>query len=234
MTAVVTGASSGIGKAVCDLLLQQGFRVYGLGRSVVPRKNGTAFIPVTIDLALTGEIEKHCASFMDDPDISLLVNAAGFGRFDPHETLDAALIARMTAVNLTAPMILSQLLLRTLKANRGTIINITSVEALRASKFSALYSATKSGLRAFGQSLFEEVRKDGVNVVTVNPDMTDTAFFDTLRFAPGESEDTRLEPGDIADVITCILSMRPGAAVTEVTIRPQRFGIVKKQNKATS
>ncbi len=229
MTAVVTGARSGIGKAVALFLLEKGWRVYGVSRTVDEKTLAhPSFIPCPCDLSESGEIASRCAVFVNDPSVALLVNAAGFGRFDPHETLSPDLIAEMTAVNLTAPMTLSNLLLRTLRANEGTIVNLTSIEALRSSKFAALYSATKAGLRAFGQSLFEEVRKSGVNVVTINPDMTDTPFFDPLRFAPGEAEDTRLEPGDITAVLETVLSMRPGAAVTEVTIRPQRFGIRKK------
>jgi uncharacterized protein len=229
MTAVVTGASSGIGHAAVRFLLEQGYRVYGLGRSAdTVFGDESGYSPLICDLARTDTLAGALEAIRSE-EITLLVNAAGFGRFEPHETLSPDLIAEMTSVNLTAPMVLTSLLLRALKATGGTVINITSVEALRASKFSALYSATKAGLRAFGQSLFEEVRKSGVNVVTLNPDMTDTPFFDTLRFAPGESEDTRLLADDIVQAIALVLSMRPGAAVTELTVRPQRFAITKKQ-----
>ena len=135
----------------------------------------------------------------------------------------------MVTLNLTAPMILSNGLLRTLKFNEGVIFNITSVEALRHSKFSALYTATKAGLRAFSLSLFEEVRKSGVNVVSINPDMTDTAFFDELRFETSQEFDKRLEAADIADTVQNILQMRSGVAITDITIRAQRFAIVKKK-----
>lgn len=235
MTAVVTGASSGIGRAITVRLLELGYIVYGLSRS-----QGTAqikhenFFPLQCDLANIDAIEQTCRILQHESDLAVLVNAAGFGRFDPHETLTPQLIANMTAVNLTAPMILANLLLRSLKANEGMIVNITSIEALRASKFAALYSATKAGLRTFGQSLFEEVRKSGVNVITINPDMTDTPFFDTLRFGPGETDDTRLVAEDIAHALELILAMRPGAAITELTIRPQRFAITKRTAGSSS
>ncbi|MBD3810502.1 MAG: SDR family NAD(P)-dependent oxidoreductase, partial [Sulfuricurvum sp.] len=106
---------------------------------------------------------------------------------------------------------------------------ITSIEATRSSKFSALYSATKSGLRAFGHSLFEEVRTSGVGVITINPDMTDTAFFDQLRFGVGESDDTKLFASDIAETIIYLLSRRKGITMSEITLRPKRFGITKKR-----
>ena len=69
----------------------------------------------------------------------------------------------------------------------------------------------------------------GVSVVTLNPDMTDTPFFDELRFGVGAEHDTRLLSSDIADAIRNILSMRDGLSITELTIRPQRFAITKKR-----
>lgn len=226
-TAVVTGARSGIGKAIATRLLQMGYRVIGISRSVtcndIPHQNFEALECDLSDFEQTTHTCKLLQERFDD--ITLLINAAGFGRFEPHEELDAALIAQMVALNLTAPMLLSNALLRPLKRSGGAIINITSIEATRSSKFAALYSATKAGLRAFGMSLFEELRKSGVAVVTINPDMTDTPFFDALRFAPdGEA----LLSEDIADALESILNLRSGAVVTELTIRPQRFGIVKK------
>jgi len=134
----------------------------------------------------------------------------------------------MVALNLTAPMLLTHLVLRSLKRNRGTIVNITSIEATRHSKFSALYTATKAGLRSFGHSLFEELRSAGVGVLTLNPDMTDTPFFDTLRFGVGEGDDVKLFASDIAEALKNALSMREGVSITEITVRPRRFGMTKK------
>ena len=229
-TAVVTGARSGIGKAIALRLIELDFDVIGISRNIMEEAIlSDRFSVIQADLSDFDATMQVCDTLrLEYDDISVLINAAGFGRFEPHETLRPEVIAEMVNVNLTAPMLLSNALLRQLKNNNGTIINITSIEAVRSSKFAALYSATKAGLRAFGSSLFEEVRKSNLKVVTINPDMTDTAFFDTLRFAPSEDIESRLESNDIADAIEQILMMRQGVAVTEYTIRPQRFGIVKK------
>lgn len=228
--AVVTGASSGIGKAISIRLLELGYDVMGISREIdtdpIQHPN---FSTLPCDLSDEFELNAIIPILQTDPSVSILCNVAGFGVFEPHEEIDTDTISKMVALNLTAPMILSNALLRVLKFNQGVIFNITSIEALRSSKFSAIYTATKTGLRAFSQSLFEEVRKSGVNVVSINPDMTDTAFFDSLRFNPSEEFDKRLEAEDIADVVQNILDMRNGACITDITIRPQRFAVVKKK-----
>jgi len=228
-TAIVTGASSGIGEAIARMLLEKGYNVIGLSRQKGAIDH-PSFDHISCDLRNPGEIDLLQKPFSSVDDLTLLVNAAGFGRFEPHEELSPKTITDMIALNLTAPILLSNLLLRTLKKNRGTIINITSIEATRHSKFSALYTATKTGLRAFGHTLFEEVRSSGVGIVTINPDMTDTPFFDGLRFGVGEDEKTKLFTTDIAEALRNILEMRSGLSVTELTIRPQQFGITKKRN----
>ena len=226
-TAIVTGSSSGIGKAISVMLLEEGYRVIGISRT-----NGEIehplFHPTACDLRSAGALEGIKTELLAE-DLTLLVNAAGFGRFEPHEELSPTIITDMIALNLTAPILLSNICLRRLKENQGTIINITSIEATRSSKFSALYTATKTGLRAFGHSLFEEVRSSSVGVVTINPDMTDIPFFDPLRFGVGDSDDTKLFASDISETIRNLLRMREGISVTELTIRPQRFAIAKKR-----
>lgn len=223
VSVVITGASSGIGKALSELCIAKGYHVLGISRSI---KDGQGLTAINCDLTQTQEIEKLMTPYLKSHKIIGLINAAGFGRFEPHEELSSATIIQMTALNLTTPMLLSKLLLRNIKEEQGFIINITSVEATKSSKFSALYSATKSGLRAFGLALFEEVRKSGVQVVTINPDMTDTAFFDELRFKPNEK--AVLDVKAIADSVGMILDLPKEATITELTIRPQLFKIDKK------
>jgi len=134
----------------------------------------------------------------------------------------------MTFVNLTAPMLLTNATLRSLKKTDGYLININSIEALRASKFAGVYSATKAGLKAFGDSLFEETRKSGLSITNINPDMTESNFYDDLRFETSKKEDEKLFASDIANAIEHILTMRKGAVVSEYTIRSLKFGISKK------
>ena len=225
---VVTGASSGIGRAISERLLSLGYRVLGVSRTIdsctFSSENFTA-LQVNLSeeratLALCEKLKKE--------NIYMLINAAGFGRFAPHEELNAKTITEMTFLNLTAPMLLTNATLRSLKKSEGYLININSIEAIRTSKFAGVYSATKAGLKAFGDVLFEETRKSGLSITNINPDMTESAFYDDLRFETSKKEDEKLFTSDIADAVEHILTMRKGAVVSEYTIRSLKFGIAKK------
>ena len=229
--AVVTGASSGIGRAITQRLLALGYHVIGISRTIEASQiEHNNFEALQADLSLKKETQELCEKLQKE-DIIILINSAGFGRFAPHEELSFTTIEAMTHLNLTAPMLLTNTTLRMLKKNGGYLININSIEALRASKFAALYSATKAGLKAFGDALFEETRKSELSITNINPDMTESAFYDELRFDVSKKENEKLLAEDIADVVAHILTMRKGAVVSEYTLRSLHFGIVKKAKR---
>ena len=224
----MTGASSGIGKAICKKLLSLEYEIIGISRTITSEHfNHTAFRAIQADLSNEKETLKTCET-LKKKNIFILINAAGFGRFEPHEELNAKTITDMTFLNLTAPILLTNATLRDLKKNDGYLININSIEAIKASKFAGVYSATKAGLKAFSDSLFEETRKSGLSITNINPDMTESAFYDELRFKTSDKEDERLLASDIADAVEHILKMRKGAVVSDYTIRSLKFGISKK------
>lgn len=210
MKAIVTGYSSGIGKAISDILDSNNFEV----------------IKLKSRLNDFDSLEKEIKLILKENEINILVNCAGVGIFKPHEEISLSKIKELIDVNLTAPIILSNLLLRSLKKTKGHIINIASVEATRHSKFSALYTATKSGLRDFGLALFEELRRSDVKVTTINPDLTKTNFFNDLNFEPGDSKNSHLIAEDIAKSVLNIINY--SGVITDITIRPQRLEIKKK------
>jgi short-subunit dehydrogenase len=210
MNAIVTGYSSGIGRAISQIL----------------EKNGYKTIKLNSRLEDLDSLENEIKNILKENEIDLLVNCAGIGVFDPHEQISISKIKQLIDVNLTAPIVLSNLLLRSLKNTQGHIINITSIEATKHSKFSATYTATKSGLRNFGLCLFEEVRKSGVKVTSVNPDITQTNFFNQLQFEPSTKDNTYLLPQTIAETVMQVI--QTNGVMTDLTIRPQKFEIIKK------
>lgn len=229
-TAVVTGASSGIGLAVCMRLVKTGYRVYGIARDFSETDfSSENFIPVSCDITCTNKLMNTILSIRKENNVNLLVNNAGVGFFGPHEELNPQKIHMMTATNLEAPLILTNLLLRDLKKNAGTVINISSAAAKKPSTYACAYAATKAGITHFSESLFEEVRRTGVKVAVIHPDMTKTKFYRNADFETSDESDASLSAEDIADTVEFILNANKNVAVNDITLKPQKNKISRKK-----
>lgn len=229
--AVVTGASSGIGLAISVKLVEMGYRVYGFARDF--SRVDTAdqnFIKIRCDLTDTNQLCRCIEEVKGrKQEIYILVNNAGIGFFGPHEQLKVRQIEQMVATNLQAPLILTNLLLREIKRTSGFIINISSITARKSSTHGCAYASTKAGLSHFALSLFDEVRKTGVKVITIHPDITKSGFYDDLDFIYGEEAESYITPDCIAESVKNILSQRKGTVISEITIRPQKNIITRKK-----
>lgn len=223
--AVVTGASSGIGRAIAEMLLSEGYEVYGLGRKFEGTVNFEALV---CDITETGKLVDVIKKLNKNHDVALLVNCAGCAYYGLHEELNPKKIQEIVRTNLEAPMILTNLLLRDLKNNHGTIVNISSVTAENKNPHGCAYGATKAGVTSFSRSLFEEARKYGVRVVNIQPDMTDTALYRNADFECDENIMARLSVDDVADAVRHAVTAREGLVMTDITIRPQLHRIKKK------
>ena len=227
-SAIVTGASAGIGSEISRRLCGLGFEVFGIGREFKEPAEGQMFHPIVCDLLDTQQLLQNIKDIAARGDVSVLVNNAGVAYYGLHEELNPKKIQQMVRTNLEVPMILTQQLLRQLKANRGFVINISSVTAQSSSPHGCAYGATKAGLAGFSRSLFDEVRKYGVKVVTIYPDMTKTDLYRNADFTVGEEEASYLLPQEIADAVSFILKQRVGAVVSEITVKPQIHRIKRK------
>ena len=201
-TAIVTGASSGIGRAISEKLGVLGYEVFGIGRrfdteedrdiaGVLQCENdlkNAIFHPIICDLTDTDKLCAIVKQVTSEHTVKVLVNNAGAAYYGLHEELNPKKIQEMVRVNLEAPLILTQQLLRTLKKNGGYIINISSVTAKQPSPHGCAYAATKAGLASFSSSLFDEARKYGVKVTAVYPDMTETNLYRNADFTVGEKK----------------------------------------------
>jgi short-subunit dehydrogenase len=227
--AIVTGASSGIGLEISKILIKNEYKVFGFGRdfSATTIKHDN-FHPIICDLTNLQDLYQKVKEISSADEIVVLVNNAGVGYFGPHEELNPQKIQSMVATNLTVPMIMSQLLLRDLKKNSGYLINISSVTADKSNTHGCAYGATKAGLSSFSHSLFDEVRKYGVKVVTIQPDMTKSNFYRNSDFCEGDGYDTYVEPQEIALIVDFILNQREGLVISDITIKPQKHQIKRK------
>lgn len=229
LTALLTGSSGGIGRATALALLSRKYRVIGISRtsSGIDDKN---FIEMNADLCDTAELERSVTKLSHEYPIDVLINNAGVGFYGLHAALTPAMIHEMTAVNLEVPMLLSALLLPQLIQRRGKIINISSVTAKRSENtHGAAYGATKAGLSSFGASLFAEVRKHGVGVINIHPDMTDTKLYRSADFGADTSDGCCLSPEDVAAAVIGALEAPDGVNLCDITVSPQYHRILRKK-----
>lgn len=228
-TAIITGASSGIGLNISNVLLNLGYKVYGFGRDFSKCTiNNENFISIECDLMNTSVLLEKIKEIKKKNSINVLINNAGIGYFGPHEELNAKKIHELITINLEVPILLTQELLRVLKKNKGYIINISSIEAKKSSVYGCAYGATKAGLTHFSNSLFDEARKYGVKIVTIHPDMTKTNFYRNANFKEDDDDNTYITPEEVAQAVNMVLSQRDGLVLTDITLRPQLNRIKRK------
>ncbi len=232
--AVVTGASSGIGRAVSETLCKLDYEVYGFGRDFSREETRRmieqypAFHPLICDLLDTGEMLQQIQKIENKQNISVLVNNAGVGYYGLHEELNPHQIMELVRTNLELPMILTGQLLRILKANHGYVINISSVTAEETNPHGCAYGATKAGLTSFGDSLFAETRKYGLKVTTIQPDMTCSNLYRNANFEQGEEPESYLKPEQIGEAVAYVLTREKGVVVPKITLQPQLHRIRRK------
>lgn len=222
-TILVTGASSGIGRAIAGNLLQQGHRVLGVSRdSGKFIRQMDNFTPVQLDLSRLNEIPKKMRELERAfPELDAAVFCAGRGQFGSVEEFSYAQIEDLMTINFTSQAFLVKALLPALKRKEhGDLIFIGSEAALKGSRKGALYCASKFAVRGFTQSLREECGQSKVRVCLINPGMVKTAFFESLSFEPGDDHSNFIEPEDVADAVSYVLNSRAQIVIDEINLSP--------------
>ncbi|GAA2585111.1 SDR family NAD(P)-dependent oxidoreductase [Dactylosporangium fulvum] len=213
--ALVTGASSGIGRAAALRLAEAGARLvlHGRDRRRLSALAGrTGGFPVPGDLAEpeeAGRLAAEAGRLAGGVDI--LVNNAGVGWAGPFSGMAPSDIERLVAVNLVAPMRLTRALLPAMCARRdGCVMFVTSIAGRTGVAGEAVYAATKAGLDSFAESLRLETRGSGVGIGVFVPGVVQTEFFQR-RGRPYERRSPRPLPVDrVADLL--VETIATGAA----------------------
>ena len=231
-TILLTGASSGIGRATASRLLEQGYRVIGLARDFskfsCEDKN---FSAIPVDLSALDTLPSFLEQLLEEhgPIDGVICNA-GRGRFASLEEFSYTQIRELLELNLTSQIYLARALLPGMKQRKsGTLIFMGSETALHGAKRGTVYSAAKFGLRGLVQSLRQECSASGVRVSIINPGMVKTEFFDRLDFHPGDEPDNHILPEDVAEAIVLVLGARAGTVFDEITLSPQKKVIVSSR-----
>lgn len=222
-TVLVTGASSGIGRAIARNLLQQGHHVLGVSRDKTKFTRQMAnYTPVQLDLSRLSDIPSKVRELEQAyPGIDAAVLCAGRGQFGSVEEFSYAQIEDLLTINFTSQAFLVRALLPALKRkDHGDLIFIGSEAALKGSRKGAMYCASKFAVRGFSQALREECGKSNVRVCLINPGMVKTAFFEHLSFEPGDQPSNFIEPEDVAEAVSYVLNSRTQIAVDEINLSP--------------
>lgn len=218
MRHVITGASSGIGRALAERLRDRGDDLVLLGRDAARLSDFPDAEVIEVDLADAAAVE---AVRVEGP-LDTLIHSAGVVDLSPVASFDTEQWTAQLAVNLTAPAILTRSLLPRLRESEGTVVFVNSSAGLAASPEWAAYAASKFGLRALADSLRAEEVDHGVRVTTVFPSRTATPMQEKVHEQEGATYDASrwIPPETVADTILHVLDLPAGTTIPEVTVRP--------------
>lgn len=219
--ALVTGASRGIGEATARALDAAGARVVLVARDggsldMVAAEFLHEPLVVAADLSDAGEVSRLASAALDAAGrVDVLVNNAAAGLRVPVGTTDAAVVDRLLALNVRAPILLAAAFApRMAEAGGGSIVNLSSISGLRGAPHRVAYAATKGALDAATRALAMELGPVGIRVNSVAPGVVDTAMWAANKKVPGVVESVEAltplgrwgTPADIADVIVFLAS----------------------------
>ena len=228
-TALVTGATEGIGRATAFALGRAGYRVGVCARTAARveavvaelRAEGVEAAGASADVADAAQVTAAVRQLTGAlGEIEVLVNNAGVLIARPIEELtpedwDVTMATNLRGLFLTTRAVLPGMRSR----RRGTIVNVASLAGRNGFAGGTAYTASKHGVLGFSRSLMLEVRKDGVRVVAVCPGSVDTAL---LRDQPMLKSDPQriLRPEDVAETIAHAIRLPERAMVSELDVRP--------------
>ena len=221
--ALVTGGSSGIGRATAQLLIQRG------GRVVISARNEAALrrtaseigaIPIPGDVSDENDVRRMVAGAISElGDYNVLVNNAGIGSFAPLLDTTAEMMRRVWEINVLGATLVARESARHFVARgSGSIVNIASTAGSRGSAGGSAYSSSKFALSGLTQCWRAELRTKNIRVMQVNPSEVLTDFFANAGNPRPTDNPTKLHAEDIAHAIASMLEMDDRGFVTDTTV----------------
>lgn len=229
-TAVVTGASKGIGAGIVEALVGEGLTVYGVARNpdaleALRERLGKSFVPVVADVRDYAAIARGTEGVAIDV---LVNNAGGLSTVRPLFEQTAEETAEVIELNLTAPLQMMRMLLPgMIERKRGHIFNLTSTAASSVFTGTATYGAAKAGLSQAGRVLRYDLAGSGVRLTEIAPGRVETEFY--LKAFDGDRDGLKekmyvhqrpLSPSNIAAVLLAALKLPDHVDVTEMIVAP--------------
>ena len=232
-TAVITGASRGVGRAIALRLAREGAGLWLLGRDRATLEEVARLASATADSAKGHEAdlrsEQEIAAFVvrlreSEARVDILVHAAGIIALGRMEEASIGDLDRQYETNVRGPYALTQALLPLMTPFRSQIVFLNSSAGLSARGNVGQYAATKHALRALADSLREELNPRGIRVTSIYLGRTATPMQAAVHETEGRPyvPDSLLQPEDVASVVVNALALPLTAEVTDVSIRPLR------------
>jgi NADP-dependent 3-hydroxy acid dehydrogenase YdfG len=227
----VTGASSGLGRACANALVERGARVFGLARrserlATLERQLGAAFTGISCDVTEPDAVNGAFSNILDGAGrLDVLINNAGLGRFGRVDEFPLAEWDLLMKTNLRGIFLCTRAVVPIMKKqNESTgfgvhIVNIASVAGLLGNPVIGAYNVTKFGVRGFSESLMKELRDDGIKVTCVYPGSIETEFFEV---AEADMSPSPMKVEDVASTVVHVIDTPPNYLVSEVVMRPLR------------
>jgi NADP-dependent 3-hydroxy acid dehydrogenase YdfG len=229
-TCIVTGASSGIGRAIAVALASAGATVCAIARRMYELEatanlaNGEGrFALYEADLVVDEQVTRLAQALLArGGGVDVLVHSAGTISLGELETASIRDLDRQYAANVRAPYLLTQALLPALRANGGQIVFINSTVGLAGRANVGQFAATQHALKAIADSLREEINPHGVRVVTIYTGRTATPRQAKIHAIEGKpyAPERLMQPEDVASVVLNALTMPRTTEVTDVKVRP--------------
>ena len=220
---LITGGSSGIGKAIAQVLAGAGARVAITGRDqgrLTEAARTLGVHPIRADVSSEADVERTMRETLDRfGSLDILVNNAGSGVFRSLVDTDRSSFERVFATNVTGAMLMAREAARHFIAARkpGNIVNIASTAGLRGAANGTAYYGSKFALRGMTECWRAELRKHNIRVFLINPSEVLTSFAATAGFAQKEN-DTKLRGSDIAQIIKAVLEMDDRGFTPELSV----------------
>ncbi len=207
--AVITGASSGIGKAFAERLASDGYDVVLVARrrerleslaTVLRDTYGLRVDVLPADLKNPSDLKLVEQNIRDDSSLELLVNNAGFGKIGAYGDLDVDVEDEEIRLNILALVRLTHAAIPGMVArHRGAIINVSSIVAFLPVPFLATYSATKAYVNSFTEAIHEELKGTGVKIQALCPGRTHTEFHERAGLNTTDHPSKGMEPRLVVD-----------------------------------
>lgn len=225
---IITGASSGIGKAIAKALHKEGARLLLLGRNLDLLKSelpdNYSHMFYTIDLLQDASVYEFVQNVIKDYEkIDILIHSAGVIHLGTIAAMPVEDLDEQYKINTRAPFLLTQKLLPLVKKANGQIVFLNSTAGLQTREFLGSYSASKFALKAIADSLRLEVRTNNINVLSVFLGATATPMQEKIQNYTGKSfhADDFMSVSEIADKIVLVMRNGKEARITDITIKDQ-------------